>query len=354
MRLLAEKIFEIIKDYHCDHPDCKHPLSVEHILKWANQFGDDAEFVLQEFLYILPSIYISKSKAEVLIFESLVEFQKFYKYSSLNEFLRSTCFLNLQPENKSQKTVLEILDKIIKEKIGSSIEDLGLFPKKHFLYFDDILATGGTLYRDLVTWLTASGESGRNLDLLLSGSITLASSFFCIHQQGQGNFEWRMMKNVDDRLLRKIPIRFDYLIENQAKWSNQKLNCLYPVSNQPKFVIEYLNSLTISLEGNTPAFRNPNQPTKEGFFSNSQNRIKLEQIFLEKGIELLGKVKSLSPDPRKRPLGDTVKSNRTFGTGTLFFTWRNVSNTCPLVFWWDVSGHDWIPLFCVKNRGLSH
>ncbi|REG78218.1 hypothetical protein C8N25_13910 [Algoriphagus antarcticus] len=148
-------------------------------------------------------------------------------------------------------------------------------------------------------------------------------------------------------------MRFDYLIENQVKWSNQKLNCLYPVQNQSKFVMDYLNSLTISTPGNTPAFRNPNQPTKEVFFSNPQNRLTLERIFLEKGIELLGKVKSLSPDPRKRPLGDTVKSHRTFGTGTLFFTWRNVSNTCPLVFWWDVSGHDWIPLFCVKNRGQS-
>ncbi|QYH40557.1 hypothetical protein GYM62_17775 [Algoriphagus sp. NBT04N3] len=240
------------------------------------------------------------------------------------------------------------------EKIGSSIEELKLFPKKHFIYVDDILATGGTLYRDFVKWLGESGKSRSNLDLLLGGSITLASSFFCIHQLGKGNFEWRLMKNVDELLFKKIPIWYDYLIENQVKWNNQKLNCLYPVQNQPKFVLEYLNSLPITDPGNTPAFRNTNQPSKEVFFSNSQNRLKLEQIFLEKGIELLGKVKSLSPDPRKRPLGDTVKSHRTFGTGTLFFTWRNVSNTCPLVFWWDVPGHDWIPLFCVKNRGLSH
>ncbi|QYH40559.1 hypothetical protein GYM62_17790 [Algoriphagus sp. NBT04N3] len=54
MRSLAEKIFEIIKDYHCDHEECKHPMSVEHILNWANQFGDSAEFVLEEFLHIIP------------------------------------------------------------------------------------------------------------------------------------------------------------------------------------------------------------------------------------------------------------------------------------------------------------
>lgn len=354
MRLLAEKIYEIIQDYHCDHKDCKHPMSVDHILNWANQFGEDAEFVLQEFLHILPETYLSKVKAEALIFDSLVAFQKFYKYPTLFEFLKSTFFLDLQPENKSQKEILEIFDRIIIDKTGSSIDELKLFPKKHFLYVDDMLATGGTLYQDFVKWLAASGEYGSNLDLLLGGSITLASSFFCIHQLGQGNFEWRLMKNVDERLHKRIPIRYDYMVENQVKWNSQKLNCLYPVYNQPKFVLEYLNSLPITYAGNTPAFRNSNQPPKEVFFSNSQNRIKLEQIFLEKGIELLGKVKSLSPDLRKRPLGDTVKSHRTFGTGTLFFTWRNISNTCPLVLWWDVPGHDWIPLFCVKNRGLSH
>tara|TARA_R110002020_G_scaffold475301_1_gene709506 strand:- start:926 stop:1990 length:1065 start_codon:yes stop_codon:yes gene_type:complete len=354
MRSLAEKIFEIIEDYHCDHRDCKHPMSVEHILNWANQFGDDAEFVLQELFHLLPVVYISKNKAKSLIAESLVEFQKFYKYSSLNEFLKSTFFLDLQHENKSQKDLLKILNEIIKEKTGSSTEDLESFPKKHFLYIDDILATGGTLYRDFVKWLSESGINGNNLDLILDGSITLASSFFCVHKLGQDNFEWSLIQNVDKRLLRKLPVRYDFLIENQIKWTNQKLNCLIPIEDQPSHVIEYLNSLDIPRPGKAIAFRKPNQPPKEGFFSSKENRFRLEQIFLEKGIELLGKVKSLSPDPRKRPLGDTVKSHRTFGTGTLFFTWRNVSNTCPLVFWWDVSGHDWIPLFCVKNRGQSH
>ncbi|MBA4300479.1 MAG: hypothetical protein C0433_10320 [Cyclobacterium sp.] len=353
MRSLAEEIYEIIKDYHFDHGDCKHPMSVEHILNWANQFGDNAQFVLQEFSRILVDTYISKAKAEILALESLVEFQKFYKYSSLIEFLRATCFLDLQPENKSQKELLDILDKIIREKTGSSIEELQLFPKKHFLYVDDILATGGTLYRDLKSWLLISGSAGTNLDLILNGSITLASSFFCVHQLGQNNSEWALIQNVDKRLLRKLPVRFDYLVENQVKWTTQKLNCLIPIANQPKHVLEYLNSLEIPNPGKADAFRSPNQPSKEVFFSNDENRLRFEQIFLEKGIELLGKVKSSTPDLRKRPLGDTVKSHRTFGTGTMFFTWRNVSNTCPLAFWWDVPGHEWIPLFCVKNRGLS-
>lgn len=115
--------------------------------------------------------------------------------------------------------------------------------------------------------------------------------------------------------------------------------------------MDYFN--TIGAENNDlPVFRPKNLPLKETFFSSPENRIKLENLFIQKGIELLSKVKSDSPDKRKRPLGDSIRSHKTLGTGTLFFTWRNISNTCPLVFWWDVSGHEWIPLFCLKNRGV--
>lgn len=53
-----------------------------------------------------------------------------------------------------------------------------------------------------------------------------------------------------------------------------------------------------------PAFRPSNLPKTETFFSSAENRIRLEKIFLEKGIELLNKVQTKNPDRRKRPLGD--------------------------------------------------
>lgn len=62
MQELAKQIFEILKDYHCDYKGTKHKMSVEHILKWAKQFGDDAEFILKELRHFLPNVYVSKKK----------------------------------------------------------------------------------------------------------------------------------------------------------------------------------------------------------------------------------------------------------------------------------------------------
>lgn len=80
MEEIAEKTLEILQDYHCDFAETKYEMSVEHITKWANQFGDDGTFVLSELLHFLPQIYISKSKAIELLKQRLIDFQNLYKY----------------------------------------------------------------------------------------------------------------------------------------------------------------------------------------------------------------------------------------------------------------------------------
>jgi hypothetical protein len=163
------------------------------------------------------------------------------------------------------------------------------------------------------------------------------------------------MKLSDDKIKKLIYFDADYVIENNIKTKfiadNQMLNCAYPLDTNNKEFNNYLNKLDTDYTS-IPAYRSSNQPKNETFFSSPENRNKFENILLSKGIELLSKIQSETPDTRKRPLGDTVKSHKTFGIGTLYFTWRNISNTCPLVFWWDVPSHGWIPLFHVKNRGV--
>jgi hypothetical protein len=351
MQQTAEKILEILHDYHCDFPQTKYEMSVEHIIKWANQFGDDGEFIISELLHFLPQIYISKSKAIELLKSRLIAFQKFYKYQSMAEFIMNAHFIDVQKDEKSQKDILLLVKEIINNEFAINYELTINEPKKHYIYFDDILATGGTVYRDLSNWLSESD----NLKTILNNNKTIALSLFCYHKLGFDNMEWRLMKTFDDKIKNFLLIGFDYKIENQLKpkWiaEKQALNCIYPIEKQPKEIFEYLASLEAENSSILP-FRPEYLPVKEVFFSNPENRIRFENILLEKGLELIKKTKKVIPDPRKRPLGDTTKSHRTLGTGTLFFTWRNISNTCPLVFWWDVTGHNWMPLFCVKNRGI--
>jgi hypothetical protein len=356
MQETAEQIFEIIKDYQCDYAKRKFEITVEHIIAWASQFGDDAEFVLKELLHFLPEIYISKEKAKNLLRTRLLEIQKFYGYKTMNEMVLNTYFFDVQKGYKSQTEILSIVDDILKTEFMVNYKDHIDKPKTNYIYFDDVLATGGTVYRDLATWLeTKEDVKNENYKAIINKTKTLAVSLFCYHSFGFNNMEWRLMKQFDDKIKKVLLVGTDYVVENhiKTKWiaENQRLNCVYPIDEQSKSTLEYLASLETEYDS-VPAFRPSNLPKKETFFSSPENRIKFERIFLEKGIELLNKVQTENPDKRKRPLGDTVRSHKTFGTGTLFFTWRNISNTCPLVFWWDVTGHNWLPLFCVKNRGI--
>ena len=154
MEETAERILEILQDYHCDFPATKYEMSVEHITKWANQFEDDAAFVLSELLHFLPQIYISKSKAIELLKQRLIDFQNLYKYQTMNEFIMNTHFIDVQKEEKSQKQILTLVKEIINNGFGINYDLTINEPKKHHIYFDDVLATGGTIYKDISIWLT--------------------------------------------------------------------------------------------------------------------------------------------------------------------------------------------------------
>jgi hypothetical protein len=88
-------------------------------------------------------------------------------------------------------------------------------------------------------------------------------------------------------------------------------------------------------------FRPEDRPSAETFFSSPKARDQFERAITVKGLELLNRV--TAPKPNLRPLGYVLPSHNTLGFGALAFTWRNVPNTTPLVFWYDAPG--WTPLF---------
>ena len=350
MQELAEQIFEILKGYHCDYEHTKHKMSVEHILKWAGQFGDDAEFILTELLHFLPNVYVSREKAISILKEHLESFRIRYEYSSMNDFIKNTYFIDVQKEEKSQKEILELVKKILQKDYKIDYDSLQQTPsKKHYIYFDDILATGGTISRDLKSIIIENDSS------FINNQKTIALSLFCFHTLGYENILWGLEKETGVPINKILHTEANYVIENKLRpefiAQRQKINCAYPIDKQSSKISEYIGKLNVNNPSSPPTFRPEHLPLEETFFSSQENRNKFEKIILDKGLELLQKVKKENPDPRKRPLGDTVKSHKTLGTGTLFFTWRNISNTCPIVFWWDVPSHNWTPLFSLKNRG---
>ena len=93
-------------------------------------------------------------------------------------------------------------------------------------------------------------------------------------------------------------------------------------------------------------YRPANTPDNEEFFTSPENRKVIENVFLHKGIQILDNANSQIPNIRT--LGYSLPSLKDFGFGALCFTWRNVPNNAPLVFWY--SGGGFTPLFNVVRR----
>lgn len=353
---IAKNIISIIGDYRNDE---EVNLTTDNVLSWVEQFDKgDREFLLNEFLYLLEQgIYLSKTKAKQKLYSNLQELAKRFKYDRLSSFLGNAVFLDLQEKDKSQKHILDLMNELLIEKHNFPIQDCGSIAYKHFIYLDDVLATGNTVYADLKSWLSTSNIQGiPYCELFKENKINIVISPFCYHTWGWANVEFRLSKAFESsKFIGGFIMQHDLRIENNANFHNQKFNCAIPTFElnevELKQSVAYLHSLNL-FRDEDKAFRKSNTPIVETFYSSESSRNKFESIILRKGIEILEKVKDLKT-PQIRPLGYTIKSHKTFGLGTLYFTWRNISNTCPLVFWWDNPKHGWKGLFPLKNRGSN-
>ena len=348
---LAKDITSLTSDYHSDYNN-GFVMTEEHVLDWSNQFDQaDREFVLSEVLHILQQgVYISKEKAKDILWNFVNKATTFFGYQNIEIFLRETYFISVQVEAKSQTVLLSMLNAVLVEKTGHSLEICGALGVRNYIYLDDILASGGTFKFGIKKFI----EDKDLLQPLIKKEIRLLSFFFCTHTWGVDNTRYSLKKLFNDENYfldaAKFPIGSYYKIENNLKGFNPKLNLVYPEKSKNEYDAYLVNLETATLQSDK-AYRKSTQPNRETFFSSKENRIRLEQLFLDKGIEIINKIQDGTLKQKHRPLGKTYPTYKTFGSGTLFFTWRNISNTCPIVFWWDNPAHNWKGLFPLHNRG---
>lgn len=340
MEDLVLNIYELIKDYRQDDGVRILP---DDICAWGRQFGEDAEFMLSELAHLLPQIYFSKERVRKELRNMLNELYRYLKYSSVSSFFEDVEFLCLQPEGKSQRILLQMIDDVAVEKTSRSLSEYARFTKKVFVYVDDVLASGGTIGKDLVKWLERDGH----LADIVSRKTHLVVSLLCSHSWGRSFVDYRLRKTFPELKGDLITWGWAYEIQNHLKWANQSLNIAIPVKDQPEDVKNYLSTLT-AMKYEEYAYREINNPIKETFFTSPENRIRYENNLLKKGLEIISKIEN--PSDGLRPLGMVNPAYRTFGLGTHFFTWRNIPNNSPLVFWWDVPEHGWKPLFKPKRN----
>lgn len=349
MKVLAQNIVSILHDYH---NYLGFQFKEERVLEWVNQFEeDDREFLLQELLHLLhQGIYINEEQGRQMIIKRIEVLTAEFGYKTPVDFLANTEVLQLQPEGKSQHYLLVLLDQEIQKKYGIGLKQCGTVSRKYTFYIDDVLATGGTAFKDLSKWLKQkAGETITNLKRVTNNETILIVSFFCRHTAA--NVSWRLKLDLkNDDIIKLIKFYYNYEIQNHPTFPpNPKFNFAYPVDEKIQTIQDYFESID-AVSNAEHAFRKLNSPVVEKLYSSPENRNRFERIILLKGIELLQKARELKPN--HRPLGAGFPSYKTFGTGTLFFTWRNISNTCPIVFWWEAGG--WLPLFPLKGRGLGN
>ncbi|WP_077920937.1 hypothetical protein [Spirosoma sp. 209] len=346
---MIEQIVKIISDYRED--DLFVKIDEAHVQRWINQFDEgDREFILNELLYILPKSYLSKSAALDELDTLLETLAEDYKYDTIENFLDHTVFLRCQDDYKSQSQLLLFLDQLLEREYGTSIDNCGNKEVRNWLYIDDILASGGTYKRDIQQKIEEYGKSE-----FQKNNIQIISIFFFLHEWGKRNVLYNLQRNLGYSLTdrakfyRVFTISNDPIINKYNK--NPTFNHTYPLQTQEG--VEFLNFIEKAFERSYPmtndqyAFRSESMPTKEDFFSSPDNRDRYEKIIVQKGIEIIKNIDNLRVQAI-RPLGFTQPAYKTLGTGSHCFTWRNISNTCPLVYWWEAN---WYPLFSVQNRG---
>ncbi|MBK7965748.1 MAG: hypothetical protein IPK10_11000 [Bacteroidetes bacterium] len=227
MEELAESIYEVIKDYR-NHDDVF--IAKQNIIEWARQFEENDELVLTELNKIIKETYVSREKAKKLVHQNILRLMQLYRYSNVAIFLIDTEFIDVQLTHKSQPSILILLEEILSEHFQESYIKYKEYPKKNYIYFDDILASGSTIGRDIVNFLNQVDSSGKFFhQKLQDNEINLSIRVFCLHTWGFEFQKYRIQKEFNEKVMKKVNWFWNYEIQNHAKFNNQKLNIAKPV-----------------------------------------------------------------------------------------------------------------------------
>lgn len=361
MEKLIDKIYEIIKDYR--NAEGEEYMNKEIIEKWINQFDpDDREFLITELIHILDKRYITRKQfkeyLKTTFFSDIKKVMKEkYNLEDIKEIIIRSHFINHQPEGKSQKEIIKLFEEVLTEELGLTLADCGKDEPLCYIYLDDILCTGDTIFKGIADkdgWLNKKSinKEQTNKGFLEEKQIPIFIVFYSIHSQNMHKLLKRIEFAHKDH---KIPIWYfwqdNHDIDNDYSNVQSKLQYIFPIENADSLVQNCKKQIESKIDAHCEQkgyskpqehfFRSETIPIEETLFTNAENRRRFENIILNKSIEIYNKANS--EDLRMRPLGYGLYTDKSFGFGTLLFSWRNIPFNTPLVFWYEHKG--WQPLF---------
>ncbi|HDR4441429.1 hypothetical protein BK720_01640 [Bacillus thuringiensis serovar brasilensis] len=329
----AKEIVEIANDYKTGDI-----ITYEHVLTWINQFKEDERIVIiSEIAHILKNYYMSKEKALEILSEVIQE--KGIIRGGFEGNHHRIKFLDIQQKGNSQKDLLKLLDTHLNEKFDIGIENCGN-EVDTYIYIDDCLYSGNTVKWDIINW----AENFKD-------NTTLHLVFFGMHLRNYNYIRNEIKKCLKQK---NVKIKFWYLKLINDIFSFEKTSkyeCLWaPNTNYKEDTYEYIEQLDSTRSKkqrkHVPLLRDERIPLEETLFTSKKKREVIEKAFFEKGVYIQSQVRDYNE--KIKPLG--YDNKKTTGFGSMFITFRNIANNCPIVLWWgDPLSHDginkWYPLF---------
>ena len=306
---------KIIEDYRKGEVE---PRSPELIGGWLLQFPKKIQDALLEALvYTFDKTYISRENFKAFL-SGLALNEKLSAGTKPKDYWRKANILDIQLGGNSQKEILATFDEVLKETHGFQLTETGS-KNGDFIYLDDCIGTGNRVRSDICAWIETTAPKKVNMHLITP--VLYAGSWWIdakIQETAKANgktislTKWRLESfQMENRL--------GYRSSADVLWPTE-------ISSDPDVqgYAKHLKDL-----GHPSMLRSPGNRGASGIYKDDTQKILLEQAFLTRGCQIRRECSNL-PD-RARPLG--YHNLDCFGFGSMFVTYRNCPNNCPLPLW---------------------
>src|SRR5207245_333417 len=118
--------------------------------------------LLRELGHVLDHTYVKRTDVEDFL-GGLLSTEKLTGEDP-TAFWRGTSFLDIQSAGSSQRELLELLDGVLSDQLGLSLNECE--SDDSFVYIDDAIFSGFRMSSDLSTWVGASAPQTARLDVI--------------------------------------------------------------------------------------------------------------------------------------------------------------------------------------------
>lgn len=324
---LLMQISNHIKNYR--PRELSYDLDEGHVERWVSQFGKDVQdVVLQETNTLLSHCYFSKEKIKQFLFD-VIECDELWETEDIFTEIQHTQFLDIQSKGSSQSHLLGLLGDLLEENYIVELSTKSTATTTRYVYLDDCLFSGNTLRRDLERWIDSAKDNSL-LDII----------FLATYSAGEYYIRNKILPELCD------PKGIRYRIWALKRFNNNSrdlfnYDCLWSKETYDDNISTYIECLNEQAKTNgwqIRSFREKNYTSP--LYTNDVFREIYEKAMLKAGAYIYSCCSH--PKPSMRPMG--YEFFNSFGFGAFFATYKNISNNCPLAFWWgDASAEDYHP-----------